>query len=45
MGIEGLRDITVLKLNSYKDSDVGNLWKLKYFNDYFRHSRKAKNEI
>ena len=31
----------VVKLYSYKDSDVGNLRKTKYFHDYFRHPRKV----
>ena len=29
----------VVKLYNYKDSDVGNLRKLEYFYDSFRHSR------
>ena len=27
----------VVKLHSYKDSDVGNLCEFEYFNKYFRH--------
>ena len=30
--------IIVVKLYSYKDSDVGNLQKFEYFYEYFRHS-------
>ena len=33
--------IIVLKLSSYKDGDVGNLQKIEYEYDYFRHSRNA----
>ena len=33
--------ILVVRLYSYKDSNVGNMLKIKYFHDYFRHSRKA----
>ena len=29
----------VVKLKIYKDSDVGNLRKFEYFNNYFRHLR------
>ena len=35
----------VVKLHSYKDSDVGNLCEFKYFNKYFRHSRNARHNI
>ena len=33
--------IIVVKLHSYKDSDVRNLRKFEYFYDYFRHSRNT----
>ena len=35
----------VVKLYSYKDSDVVNLRKFEYFYDYFGHSRNARNTI
>ena len=34
--------IIVVKLSSYKDGDVGNLRKLEYLYDYFRHSANAR---
>ena len=37
--------IIVVKLYSYKDSNVGNLRKIKYFRDYFRPSHKTWNTI
>ena len=35
----------VVKLQSYKDNDVGNLCKFGYFYRYFRHSRNQWNKI
>ena len=37
--------IIVLKLYCYKDSDVGNFRKMKYFRNYFRPSHKTWNTI
>ena len=37
----GSLQIIVVKLHSYKDSDVGNLHKFEYFYKYFRHLRNA----
>ena len=37
--------IIAVNLYRYKDSDVGNLRKIEYFNDYFRHERNARNTI
>ena len=37
--------LIVVKLYSYKDSDVENLRKFGYFYDYLRYSRNAWNTI
>ena len=41
----GSFQIIVVKLHIYKDSNVGNLRKFRYCNEYFRHLRNAFNTI